>query len=92
MLIANCNSQPCQTKDLSVDILYAFSRTGIPTLVLKSMWSKAVDLLVSNEVLTAPGCPSSSRMVASRSKHKPHCVVLNRDGCFERDSECPSFL
>jgi len=47
--IANCNSQPCQTKGLSVDILYASSRTGIPTLVLKSMWSKAVDLLVSND-------------------------------------------
>ena len=38
--------QHCQTKgnkDLSVDILYASSRTGIPTLVLKHMWSKAAE-------------------------------------------------
>ena len=53
------------------------------------MWSKAVEFLKNNEVLAAPGCPSFSCMVTSKSKHK---IVLNEDGQFECDNERPNFL
>ena len=89
---ANCNMQAGQPKDLSVDLLYVSSRTGIPTLVLKHMWSKAVGLLNNNKVLAALGCPSSPCIMDSRSQHKPHCVILNKDGQFECDNEYPNFL
>lgn len=38
------------------------------------------------------GCPSSSSVVASKSSHKPHFVSLNKDGHFECDDSCASFL
>ena len=50
---------------LSVDIEMASFHTGIPTLVLRQIWSKAIDLLFNNQVLLAPGSSPSSRMVAS---------------------------
>ena len=43
-------------KELSVDIETASSHCGIPTLLLKHIWAKAIDLLNSNQVLLTPGC------------------------------------
>ena len=78
-------------QELSVDVETASSHTGIPTLLLRQMWAKAIELLNSNQVLPAPGCTTSSRMVASTSKKKPHFVSV-KDGRFECDDECPNFL
>lgn len=92
------NNQPQQQEDdeenqyLSVDLLYASRQTGIPTLVLRHMWSKAAELLQNNQVTHAPGCQPSSRMVASRSNTRPHLVSLSKDGRYECDDTCPSFL
>lgn len=78
-------------QNLSVDVETASLHTGIPTLVLRQMWAKAIELLNNNQVLPAPGCATSSRMVASTSKKKPHFVSA-KDGRFECDDECPNFL
>ena len=67
-------------KELSVDVETASSHCGIPTLVLRHIWAKAIDLLNSNQVLPAPGCAVQDRMVASTSKKKPlqlKMAVLN---------------
>ena len=78
-------------KKLSVDLELAARHTGIPTLVLRQIWSKATDLLISNQVTMAPGCPTSARMVASKSKQKPHFVTLGEDGRYQCDETCPNF-
>ena len=67
---------------LSVDIEMASFHMGIPTLVLRQMWLKAIDLLFNNQVLVSPGSSPFSRMVASFTKKRPHfaklkMVVLN---------------
>ena len=69
----------------------AACHTGIPTLVLRQIWSKATDLLMSNQVTMAPGCLTSARMVASKSKQKPHFVTLGEDGRYQCDEGCPNF-
>ena len=51
--------------ELLVDIKTASSHCGIPTMVLRHIWAKAIDLLNSNQVLPAPGCAIQDRMVAS---------------------------
>ena len=76
---------------MSVDLELAAHYTGIPTLVLRQIWSKATDLVMSNQVTTAPGCSNSARMVASKSKQKPHFVTLTEDGRFQCDDACPNF-
>ena len=78
---------------LPVDIHNASQITGLPTLVLRQMWSKAADLLsTSDHVMRAPGCSKMSRMVASLSQAKPHFVTSTNDGRFECDESCPAFL
>ena len=90
------DDQPLQQKDvrthLSVDILYALHQTGVPTLILQHMWSKAAELLLNNQVTLAPGCLPFSRMVASKSNTRPHLVSLNKDGRYECDDTCPSVI
>lgn len=91
------DDQPSQYNDggkkhLSVELHLASQQTGIPTLVLKHMWSKAAELLLNNQVVLAPGCPSSSRMVASTSNPKPYLVSCSKDGRYECDETCPNFL
>ena len=76
---------------LSVDLEMAARHTRIPTLVLRQIWSKATDLFMSNKVTVAPGCPNSARMVASKSKQKPHFVSLSEDGPYQCDEACPNF-
>lgn len=76
---------------LSIDLEMAAHHTRIPILVLRQIWSKAADLLVSNQVTVAPGCPTSARMVASKSNQKPHFVSLTEDGRFQCDDACPNF-
>ena len=61
------------------------------SLVLRQIWSKATDLLMSNQVTMAPGCLNSARMVASKSKQKPHFVSLSEDGHYQWDEACPNF-
>ena len=78
-------------KELSVDVETASSYCGIPTLVLRHIWAKAIDLLNSNQVLPAPGCAVQDRMVASTSKKMPHFVTATKDGRFECDENCPNF-
>ena len=70
------------TQNLSVDVETVSLNTGIPTLVLRQMWAKVIELLNTNQVLPAPGCATSSRMVASASKKSlillvQKMVVLN---------------
>jgi len=77
---------------LSVDVEAASIQSGIPTLVLRQIWAKAADLLDKNEVLPAPGCAASDRMVASTSKKKLHFVTTTKDGRYECDEECPNFM
>ena len=79
-------------KQLSVDIETASSHCGIPTLVLRHIWAKAIELLNSNQVLPAPGCAVQDRMVASTSKKMPHFVTTTKDGRFECDENCPNFM
>ena len=76
---------------LSVHLELAARHTGIPTLVLRQIWSKATDLLMSNQVTMAPGCPNFARMVASKSKQNPHLVSLSEDGHYQCDEACPNF-
>jgi len=49
---------------------------------------KAAELLHSQEVLPAPGCPPQCHMVVSKSTH---FVSISKDGRFECDDLCPSF-
>ena len=79
-------------QQLSVNVETASEHSGIPTLVLRQVWAKALDLLNANQVLPAPGCSSSDRMVASSSKTKPHFVTATKDGRFECDEDCPNFV
>ena len=77
---------------LPVDITKASQITGLPTLILRQIWSKAADLLsASNHVMPAPGCSKMARMVASSSQAKPHFVTNTDDGRFECDESCPAF-
>jgi len=84
--IANPNQK------LSVDVEAASIQSSIPTLLLKQILAKAADLLDNNEVLPAPGCAASDRMVASTSKKKPHFVTTTKDGRHECDEDCPNFM
>ena len=78
---------------LPVDLSKASQITGLPTLLLRQMWSKAADLLSSpNHIMPAPGCSKMARMVASSSQTKPHFVKYTDDGRFECDESCPAFL
>ena len=79
-------------KQLSVDIETASSHCGIPTLVLRHIWGKSIELLNSNQVLPAPGCAVQDSMVASTSKKMPHFVTTTKDGHFECDENCPNFM
>ena len=80
-------------RQLSLDVETASQITGLPTLILRQMWSKAADLTLSNnQVMPAPGCSDASRMVASSSQKKPHFVTRAQDGRFECDDNCPAFL
>ena len=79
-------------QQLSVDDKTASQHSGIPALVLRQILAKAPDLLNANQVLPAPGCSSSDRMVASTSKTKPHFVTATKDGRFECDEDCPNFV
>lgn len=90
-LKGNRHVQQSIENKLSVDLELAAHHTGIPTLVLRQIWSKATDLLMSNQVAMAPGCPTSARMVASKSKQKPHFVSFGEDGRFQCDDACPNF-
>ena len=81
-----------ENQHLSVDLLYASHQTSIPTLFLQHMWSKAAELVLNHQVACAPGCQPSSCMVASRSNTRPHLVSLSKDGRYECDDTCPSFL
>ena len=60
-------------------------------LVLQFMWTKAAELLHNHQVLLAPGCSPLCCMLASKSTHKPHFVIANKDGHFECDDLCPNF-
>jgi len=60
-------------------------------LVLQFMWTKAAELLHNHQVLPAPGCSPLCCMLASKSTHKPHFVIANKDGHFECDDLCPNF-
>ena len=62
---------------LSVDLELDARHTGIPTLVLQQIWSKATYLLMSNQVTMAPGCPNFARMVASKSKNQSRNRILS---------------
>ena len=69
-----------ENQHLSVDLLYASHQTGVPTLVLWHMWTKAAEIVLNHQVALAPACLPSSRMVASRSNTRPHLVSSNKDG------------
>ena len=78
---------------LSVGVESAAEVTGLPTLVLRQMWSKATDLVFSDsKVMPAPGSSKTSRMVASAFHEQPHFVVYTQDGRFKCDNNCPAFL
>ena len=80
-------------KELSVDIQKASSITGLPTLIIRQMLSKAADLLSSsNQITPAPGCSEMGCMVASSSHLRPHFVKYTKDGRFECDENCPAFV
>ena len=81
-----------ENRQLSIDVDAASLQSGIPTLVLRQIWVKAVDLIKNNKVVPAPGCAASDRMVASTSRKKPHFVTATKDGCFECDEDCPNFM
>ena len=55
------------TQNLSVDVETVCLNTGIPTLVLRKMWVKAIELLNTNQVLSAPECVTSSHTVQLNS-------------------------
>ena len=81
-----------KTEDLSVSIQSAVEITGLPTLVIRQMWAKAIDLVsTTGHVLPAPGSCSMSRMVASLSHKRPHFVSCSFDGRFECDNDCQGF-
>jgi len=79
-------------QQLSVDVETAAQYTGIPALVLRQIWAKALDVLNANQVMPAPGCSPYDHMVASTSKTRPHYVSATKDGRFECDDNCPNFV
>ena len=79
-------------QQLSVDVETATQYTGIPALVLRQIWAKALDVLNTNQVMPAPGCSPYDHMVASTSKTIPHYVSATKDGRFEFDENCPNFV
>ena len=88
--LENEEHQPNSEKQLSVDVQRASQITGITTLIIRQIWSKAVDLTSSTDCIApAPGCSKMACMVASTSLPKPHFVRYSR---FECDEDCPAFL
>ena len=59
--------------------------TGLPTLILRQVWSKATDPLLSpSHEMHALGCSKMAHMVASSAQAS--------DGRFECDENCPAIL
>ena len=51
--------------------------TGLPTLVVRQMWTKAIDLVsTTGHVLPAPGSCSMSRMVAHKGLTLFHAHLI----------------
>ena len=77
---------------LTVDVETVSASVGIPVSVLKGVWDKAEELLLStNSICDAPGYPADAKMVESCSGRRPHLVVAGKGGQFKCDEECLNF-
>ena len=77
---------------LAMDVETVSGSVAIPVPVLKGMWDKAEELLLSStSICAAPGYPAEAKMVESRSGKRPHLVVPGKSGQFKCDEECINF-
>ena len=77
---------------LAADVEAVSASVGIPLSVLKGIWDKAQELLVTtNSICSAPGYPADAKMVESGSGKRPHLVVACKGGQFKCDDECLNF-
>ena len=77
---------------LSVSVHDVADDVRIPLTCLEGIWSKAAELLLTEEtIVSAPGVGDSAKFVLSYSGRKPHLVVPKKGGAFVCDDECPNW-
>ena len=83
------SSSPQLSSALSVDVQEFASNVTIPLACLQGIWTKATELLLNTgSTVPAPGHPTESRLVLSRSGKCPHLVIACKTGVFKCDSDC----
>ena len=86
------SSSPQLSSALSVDVQEFASNVTIPLACLQGIWTKATELLLNTgSTVSAPGHPTESRLVLSRSGKRPHLVLPCKTGVFKCDSDCANF-
>ena len=80
-------------RQLTMNVATASEITALPTLFLRQVWSKSLELLNKGQVAKSPCSDSKSRVVASTSTKRPHFVAVNEKypNLFECDENCPGF-
>ena len=77
---------------LSVDVHSLSELVSLPLPCLEGIWQKATELLNTlGTISSAPGHPTESRMVMSRTDHRPHLVLPCSRRCFKCDSDCLNY-
>ena len=83
-------SQSCES--LSTELQCLSTPLNLPHSALEAISQKASELLrTEGAIVHAPGHPSDSCMVLSRSGKRPHLVTPRRNGAFSCDDQCPQY-
>ena len=74
-------------QSLSVDVSDDAVSTNLPLPCLQGIWSKVTELLQApGSIVTAPGHPANTWMVARCSGQRPHLVMSCKGGLIKCDS------